>query len=641
MRTPTLPVPVTRRLRRGLTGISTAALVSAMTATLGAPAAGAPGAPGAPGAAPVAHRSAQQAPASAQAGYGPAVLRVLAAQAAAADFDLVDRGEVAQAFNDVWAASGLLSSYTTTDPQTCEQGMRFLSTEVVSATTNFARRLAGVGELGYQPAAEETLNRFVMNELRSSGGAPAQPCGPAEADRYVGGNTGGAAMVAETLDPPVSPLVSPRWTLLNPRYEEMSLGEVDPLSAFATEDGNIVELFDTTAETDAPDFIAWPSAGLFPADMLPFTTGLWGLNSRNGNLSQATVEVSVNGTPVQVSPRARANDVVVFTFEGAGDLLEDEVAVSVSGITGGAVSSFSWTTTVFDAATAEAGWDFAEITGQEFVGGTLTFDPHADEVSPASRDSLLHDLYREGEIAPIASFAGPGPFTYETTDADAGRRLVWISSALDAQGRVAVRSNWTEPILEAGAVPVATRAPRVDGTAQVGRIVEADPGEWELANVADDASYQWLSGGVEIPGQTGRVYRAQAADLGKALSVRVTMSSDRYPTTSVVSQPSAPVVLGEALKAAGRPSVAGVLRTGRVVSVKKVRWKLPFGDLTTPDEVRYEWFAGTRRVQDGASRKYRLRSADVGKVISVKVTGIQDGYRPGSRTVEATYRVLR
>ena len=70
------------------------------------------------------------------------------------------------------------------------------------------------------------------------------------------------------------------------------------------------------------------------------------------------------------------------------------------------------------------------------------------------------------------------------------------------------------------AAPVATEAPKITGSAKVGKTLKAHPGTWEPADVT--LTYQWLRDGAPIEGATGQTYQVTDADTGTALSVQVT-----------------------------------------------------------------------------------------------------------------------
>ncbi len=100
------------------------------------------------------------------------------------------------------------------------------------------------------------------------------------------------------------------------------------------------------------------------------------------------------------------------------------------------------------------------------------------------------------------------------------------------------------PIL-AGKVAVSSPI-TIKGGDRVGYQLDVVPGVYTPADVT--ASYQWLRDGVPIPGATRSRYVQTVADAGRTLSVRTTLSRDRYvPLTTTVSSRltrTVPVVAG-------------------------------------------------------------------------------------------------
>ena len=72
--------------------------------------------------------------------------------------------------------------------------------------------------------------------------------------------------------------------------------------------------------------------------------------------------------------------------------------------------------------------------------------------------------------------------------------------------------------------PVAVVAPEVTGKAKVGSKLTATAGEWDPAEV--EVAYQWLRGGEPIDGATSATYKVTRADVGTALSVRVSATAE-------------------------------------------------------------------------------------------------------------------
>ena len=89
--------------------------------------------------------------------------------------------------------------------------------------------------------------------------------------------------------------------------------------------------------------------------------------------------------------------------------------------------------------------------------------------------------------------------------------------------------------------PAPTTAPSITGTAEVGGILVAQPGVWDVDGL--DFAYQWIANGEELPGETGSALQLGAPLNGAEIAVTVTASSSSsWPGTA-----SSPVVAVETL----------------------------------------------------------------------------------------------
>jgi hypothetical protein len=141
------------------------------------------------------------------------------------------------------------------------------------------------------------------------------------------------------------------------------------------------------------------------------------------------------------------------------------------------------------------------------------------------------------------SIANANTATYRTVTADVGYRLAVKVTATNSQGVPAVASSGlTDPIQGR---PLANLAPpEIVGLAQVREKLTVTNGEWTVALTR--ATYQWLrcdadgSNCADIPSATANAYTPTPADLGKALVVRINVTSAGR-TAVVDSTPSAPI----------------------------------------------------------------------------------------------------
>ena len=169
---------------------------------------------------------------------------------------------------------------------------------------------------------------------------------------------------------------------------------------------------------------------------------------------------------------------------------------------------------------------------------------------------------------------------------------------------------------------VNTTAPSIEGVAEDGATLTADPGVWSGATPIAYA-YQWQScnsdGGAceEIEGATGQEYTISSADLETTLRVLVTATNPggSLPATSAASaevEPGAPVEL-EAPSLFGTPAVGETLQANAGV------WG------GTETEVGYQWercnsAGGECADITGATEAgYTLVEGDVGKTLRIRV----------------------
>jgi hypothetical protein len=91
-------------------------------------------------------------------------------------------------------------------------------------------------------------------------------------------------------------------------------------------------------------------------------------------------------------------------------------------------------------------------------------------------------------------------------------------------------TNTSAPSIVGSGVFSNTAAPTVTGFYVVGGLLTATPGTWTPS--ASTVTYQWLRGSAAISGATTSTYTLVAADKGKRVSVRVTVTRDYYLTAS-------------------------------------------------------------------------------------------------------------
>lgn len=173
--------------------------------------------------------------------------------------------------------------------------------------------------------------------------------------------------------------------------------------------------------------------------------------------------------------------------------------------------------------------------------------------------------------------------------------------------------------------------PSVSGQAAVGRTLTAATGIWEAGA---SFSYTWLRDGVSIPGATSATYRATAKDHGRKLSARVTGHKDGNVSLAKTSA-AVTVKVGTQVKRP-TPSITGSKKVGRTLKVKK-------RSFDSGVSKSYRWLRNGKVIKGSAAKKssYKLRSADKGKRIQVRVTVKKPGYTTVVKTSKKTAKIKK
>ncbi len=256
------------------------------------------------------------------------------------------------------------------------------------------------------------------------------------------------------------------------------------------------------------------------------------------------------------------------------------------------------------------------VVGQKLTAGAGTWGPGSV--------SLRYQWLRGG--TPIS---GATKTTYTPGVADAGYalsvRVTGTKRLYTTTARTSAATG-TVPLLTLTARPV----PTISGKALVGSTLTAQTGTWAPAPVA--LAYQWYRGGVAIGGATRATYTITAADAGSALTVAVTATKTGYAPVTTQSKPSASV---PRTLTGGTPTITGGAKVGSTLMAVPGAWSPATAKLT------YQWYAGSTAIKGATKATYQPQPADVGKTITVQVTGTLAGYITTSRASAATAAVVK
>lgn len=237
---------------------------------------------------------------------------------------------------------------------------------------------------------------------------------------------------------------------------------------------------------------------------------------------------------------------------------------------------------------------------------------------PSNAD-YAYQWFRDGRA--IAEATGS---SYTTVAADAGAHLV-----VEVTGSAGdLVPAWLS--LEVGQIAPGTQVAgnaSITGTPRVGSSLTAST---DLPSGAT-ASYRWERDGEAIRGATGRTYRLEAADAGKEVGVVVTLSRDGYADADRRAR-AVRVIAGTLVSSS--PRITGTARFGSRLTAVTGSW-------TDGTQFRYQWRVDGRDVSGATGRTFTPRASDVGKQVSVRVTGSLPGYSTASKSSGSTGKVAR
>ena len=165
--------------------------------------------------------------------------------------------------------------------------------------------------------------------------------------------------------------------------------------------------------------------------------------------------------------------------------------------------------------------DRPEISGKPYVGSVLTATDGAWSVHPTS---VGYQWYADG-----VAISGATASTYTPTSAVLDQALtVRVTVSADGYDPAGKTSAATGPVVK-GQASFRT-APTVTGNAVVDHVLRADPGTFSPSTATP--SYRWLRGGEPISGATGAKYRLVPADVGRRITVRVTLTAPHWASAS-------------------------------------------------------------------------------------------------------------
>ncbi|HEY2642761.1 MAG TPA: hypothetical protein VGI56_03320 [Galbitalea sp.] len=245
------------------------------------------------------------------------------------------------------------------------------------------------------------------------------------------------------------------------------------------------------------------------------------------------------------------------------------------------------------------------------VGTVLSVSPGTWSPMPTEVHYAWHHVSPGGVADPIG---GDSP-TYTPTIADAGYEIavtvtVKKTGYADSSATVTARGG--------GAITALTPV-NVSGTPTTGQQLTAG---WTFFSVVSPTvTYQWYRSGVVISGATSQNYTPVAADVGKKISVVVTVTKSGWTTTKFTAV-GAVEQSGTSLGYSVNPTVSGSPTVDSVLTVTPGIWS------TSGLAFTYQWTRGGNDIPGATGTKYTVTANDLSDDILVIVTAKKPYYDP-------------
>ena len=327
--------------------------------------------------------------------------------------------------------------------------------------------------------------------------------------------------------------------------------------------------------------------------------------------------------PVTLAYQWKANGTAISgataaTYKAAAADLGKTITLTVTGTKAGYATAAKTSAATAAVAAGTLTTAVPTITGTVAVGQTLTAKPGTWGPAPVN-------LYYQWKANGTA-ISGATTAAYKPVSADVGKTLTVTVTGRKTGYTTAAKTSTATTTVKATAPALTAPVPTISGTAKVGLTLTANPGTWGPAPVT--LAYQWKANGTAISGATAATYKAAAADLGKTITLTVTGTKAGYATAAKTSAATAAVAAGTLTTAV--PTITGTVAVGQTLTANPGTWG------PAPVNLYYQWKANGTAISGATTATYKPVSADVGKTLTVTVTGRKTGYTTAAKTSTAT-----
>jgi len=172
--------------------------------------------------------------------------------------------------------------------------------------------------------------------------------------------------------------------------------------------------------------------------------------------------------------------------------------------------------------------------------------------------------------------------------------------------------------------------PTISGTAALGSKLTARIS----AKPSSGLSYNflWKAGGEQIGGNTQTLTISDAGQIGKKITVTVTVAKDGYK--SVTKTSAATKALAQGTFKGKTPVVSGSRVVGNTLTITQPTWG-PSGT-----SYSYTWLRNGKTIPNQTGGSYTLTGADRGKLIDARISASLSGYKSGAVKTATKSKVL-
>ena len=276
------------------------------------------------------------------------------------------------------------------------------------------------------------------------------------------------------------------------------------------------------------------------------------------------------------------------------------------------------------------------IGGTAQVGETLT----ASTSDIADQDGLDNATFSYQWLADDSAITDATGSTYTLVAADQGKTIKVRVSFTDNADNEETLTSAAMAAVAARPNSLATGAPTISGTAQVGETLTADTSGIADGDGLDNVSYsyQWIrsdgSNDTDIEGEKSSTYTLVPADQGKTIKVKVSFTDDANNVETLTSAATAAVAAAPNRTATGLPTISGTVQVDQTLTADTSGIADEDGLTNVP--YSYQWIAGGSDIDGATDSTSTLTANEQGQTVQVRVSFTDDRNNAETLTSEAT-----